>query len=95
MPDEKLQRLGRKKHPVLGEGVEVAYRQWDGWRQREEWCREWFPVRQVGLTKHPRCPTGYPVSILQGPDIPAPTACVSRSASYYEDLCKYAGFRWR
>lgn len=90
---DNFQRLGRSKHPVLGPGVEVIYRLWDGWRQREVWEKSWFPTNQAGITLHPRSPTGYSVESLKL-EQPVRNACVSRSVSFYEELCRYASFRW-
>lgn len=87
-----LQRLGRVKHPDLGECVRVKLREWEGptapgERGRERWTAHLFPVRQAGRATNPRTPSGYDDSGRR-------TACVSPSASYHGELCRYANFRW-
>lgn len=97
---DNFQRLGRKKHPVHGPGVEAIYRLWDGEKGREYWEKAWFPVDQRQHTLHPRCPTGYNPDFdptLKPEDCPplVRVACVSKSVSFYEELCRYGSFRWK
>lgn len=77
-----LERLGRAKHPTLGDCVKIGC-MID--RRREVVL---FPVDQRSRTMHPKHPTGYDPNTLERAGSYAP------SLSFYSELCRYAQFRW-
>lgn len=90
-----MERLGRVKHPDLGECVKVRLWSWEGPAELGEAGQYvsqvlLFPKHQHGRVKHPRHPTGYAVdgNIITG------RASVSPSCSYYSELCRYGEFRF-
>lgn len=87
-----IEKLGKVDHPLLGPGVRVRLRAWEGpdragEQGRYRWTGHLFPSDQDGRAAHPRHPSGYDESGNR-------TICVSPSCSYYEDLCRYGAFRW-
>ena len=85
-------RLGRIKHPTLGECVKVALSHWEGPESpgdegQRVMTEHLFPKNQSARAVYPRHPSGFDQS-------GARSLCVSPSASYYSQLCKYGEFRW-
>jgi len=76
-----MERLGRIKHADLGPCVRISA-MID--RREQEYL---FPIDQSRHAMHPRHPTGYH----------ADGTCAgsfSPSLSFYNELCRYAGFKW-
>jgi hypothetical protein len=93
MTENKIERLGRVKHPVLGDCVKVKLRHWvgpvyAGDKGKEVWTDYLFPRDQFNHAMHPRHASGF------DPNGKNVTGCFSPSLSYFSELCKYANFRW-
>lgn len=83
-----MTRVSRGKHWAIGAYVIVDIRTWDGHAGRHVTQRLLFPKDQSRHQKHPRAPGGFDVTTGKF------AACVSRSFSGYDELCKYGAFRW-
>lgn len=89
---KSMERLGRVKHPLLGECVKVKLRHWvgpvyAGDKGKEVWTEALFPKEQFKHQIHARHASGFD---QEGNRV----ICVSSSCSYSSELNKYGNFRW-